>query len=44
MLKGIFDYSPDLTYTQVAYHVAYGFMDGILNFETDNEVKCLQII
>ncbi len=43
-MGSIFDYSADLTYPEVGYHVLYGFIDGSLNFDTDQEVKCLEII
>lgn len=43
-MRGIFDYSDTLTYPEVGYNVLYGFIDGTLDFRTDKEVKCLQIL
>jgi hypothetical protein len=43
-VRGIFDYSPQMTYADVSYYLFYGYLNTTLGFTTINQQKCIGLI
>lgn len=44
MVGGLFDYSPTMTYADVAYYLFYGYLNSTLGFTTANQQDCIGLI
>lgn len=43
-MGGVFDYSPQMTYADVAYYMFYGYLNSTLGFTKINQKRCIGLI
>ncbi len=43
-LEGFFDYSPTLSYADVTYNLAYGYINATLGFTNSKQEQCIEIL